>query len=54
MPHITNFRDKKAKMMYDKIKLSDIINEILDKYCNNEDFFDRFVDVKEVQHGKYN
>ena len=42
------------KMIYTETKLSDIINEILNKYCNNEEFFDRFVDIKEVPYGERN
>ena len=38
------------KMIYTETKLSDIINEILNKYCNNEEFllfkdvFEKFIE----------
>ena len=47
-------KDGHIRMTYDEAKLSDIISEILDKYRNDEEFFDRFVEVKEVPYGERN
>ena len=47
-------KDGHIRLAYDEAKLSDIISEILDKYRNDEEFFDRFVDVKEVPYGERN
>ena len=47
-------KDGHIRMTYDEAKLSDIVSEILDKYRNDEEFFDRFVEVKEVPYGERN
>ena len=47
-------KDGHIRMIYDEAKLSNIISEILDKYRNDEEFFDRFVEVKEVPYGERN
>lgn len=47
-------KDGHIRLAYNEAKLSDIVSEILDKYRNDEEFFDRFVEVKEVPYGERN
>lgn len=67
MPHLAN-SEEKISMILEKhlqekrfldissVKIYDLIEEIIDKYIPivNNEYFDKFVDIKEVPYGRHN
>ncbi len=50
--NIYNKYNKNKITLYKLIE--ETIKETINKYCNNEEFFDRFVEIKEVSYGERN
>lgn len=51
-------KDGHIGMTYNKKSLNDLIKDIVDNYLldsySNDEYFDKFVDIKEVPYGKHN
>lgn len=50
------YKNNQFSLKYDSVKLYDLIDEIIENYLPtvNDEYFDKFVDIKEVPYGRHN